>query len=146
MLPTRGASLNARVNRRGTAAVELAVVLPVMMLLVLGCIDLGRAVSVHIVLSNAARTAAEYGATHRFTSFTRGAWESQVLQEGQAEMQSAHDFDGSRFSMTVQTVPDPEGFVRVTVTAEYPFKTITQWPGLPHEIPIERSVVARQFR
>ena len=57
-------------TRCGAAAVELAVVLPVLLLLALGCVDLGRAAALNIALSNAARVGAEYGATHRFTSYT----------------------------------------------------------------------------
>lgn len=42
-------------SRRGTSAVELAVVLPVVIILLLGAIEVGRAVSVQHALTKAAR-------------------------------------------------------------------------------------------
>ena len=47
-------------NRRGAAAVELAVVLPIFILMVFGIIEFGRAIMVHQILVNASREAARY--------------------------------------------------------------------------------------
>ncbi|HEY3966320.1 MAG TPA: TadE family protein [Planctomycetaceae bacterium] len=133
-------------TRCGAAAVELAVVLPVLMLLALGCVDLGRAAALNIALSNAARVGAEYGATHRYTSFTLASWQSQVKQEVTAEMQSVRGFDGSNLSTSIQTTTDATGILRITVTASYPFQTVTSWPGLPHDFSILLSVTDRQYQ
>lgn len=43
---------------------ELAIVLPVLLLILLGTIDLGRAFYTYIALTNAAREAARYAAAH----------------------------------------------------------------------------------
>ncbi|HUE13798.1 MAG TPA: TadE family protein [Planctomycetaceae bacterium] len=50
--------------RGGAAAVEFAIAVPILLLLALGCGNLGRAVGAYIAVSNAARVGAEYGATH----------------------------------------------------------------------------------
>ena len=50
--------------RRGAAALEFALVLPLFALLLVGVIDLGTAWSITGVLSNAAREGARYGITH----------------------------------------------------------------------------------
>ena len=44
-----------RCTQRGQSVVEMALILPVFLVLVLGTIDLGRAVYMHTVLSNAVR-------------------------------------------------------------------------------------------
>src|SRR5437868_5776563 len=46
--------------RGGAAATELALVLPLLILLALGCVDFGRYAYYSIAVQNAARTAAEY--------------------------------------------------------------------------------------
>jgi Flp pilus assembly protein TadG len=50
-----------RASERGTAIVELALALPLLLLLVLGTLDLGRAVYIHTSLVNAARDGARFG-------------------------------------------------------------------------------------
>jgi hypothetical protein len=53
-----------RKMRRGTTAVETALVLPVFLLFVLGIVELGRAVFVEHVLNSACRQAARIGSTN----------------------------------------------------------------------------------
>jgi Flp pilus assembly protein TadG len=50
----------SRRDERGTAIVELALTLPIFLLLTLGAIDFGRAVYVQTILGNAARDAARF--------------------------------------------------------------------------------------
>jgi Flp pilus assembly protein TadG len=52
----------------GGAAVELAVILPVLVLLAIGVSDLGRLFFTGITVANAARAGASYGAQNTFTS------------------------------------------------------------------------------
>ena len=49
-------------SRSGGAAVELAVVFPILLLLIIGVVDYGRAFYTSVTVSNAARAGAEYGA------------------------------------------------------------------------------------
>ena len=67
-------------RRPAGAAVEMAVLLPIVMLLILGCIDFGRFAYDYIALSNAARTGAGFGSIHPHTSATSGNWQAQVRQ------------------------------------------------------------------
>jgi Flp pilus assembly protein TadG len=133
-------------NRGGTAAMELALVLPVLLLLALGCVDLGRAISLGIVLSNAARVGAEYGATHRFTAYTLPSWQTQIKQDAAAEVQAIRGFDASQLTLVIQTGTDSAGDVQVTVTASYPFQTVSSWPGLPDSFLMQQSVTDRQYQ
>jgi Flp pilus assembly protein TadG len=56
-----GRLLRARAPRRGQAMVEFALVLPILVLIIFGLVDLGRAVYVNNSLAEAARDGARYG-------------------------------------------------------------------------------------
>lgn len=56
--------LEARLRERGAAAVEFALVVPILIALVLGIADFGRAYLMQSTLSMAAREGARYGAIH----------------------------------------------------------------------------------
>jgi len=132
--------------RRAAAAAELALALPILLLLAFGCADLGRAVASYLAVSNAARVGAEYGATHGFTTYTYSSWQSQVTQRAQAEAQGSVAFDPSRLTVTVSTVAGSGNFYQVTVAASYPFSTISAWPGLPDNFNLTHSVTMQRFR
>ena len=57
------ARLRARLGRRGQSLVELAVVLPVLLLLLGGAIDLGRVFFARAAVENAAKEGVLFGAT-----------------------------------------------------------------------------------
>ena len=57
-------------THRGQALVELALVLPVFLLLAMGTVDLGRGVIYHNLLSNVAREGARMGILHSSTYAT----------------------------------------------------------------------------
>ena len=51
-------------SERGAAAVEFAILLPVLLLVLIGIMEFGRAYNVQITASNAAREGARYAAVH----------------------------------------------------------------------------------
>jgi Flp pilus assembly protein TadG len=146
MCITRPPTIVDQSPRRGAAAVEFAMVLPVLLVLALGCVDLGRALGLYIAVSNSARVGAEYGAAHRFTAYTRPFWETQVRQQSTTELQSANGFDGSKMLLTLATTSMSDGTIQVSVTVAYPFQMMTTWPGLPDQFNLQRQVTYRQFR
>ena len=48
----------------GTSAVEFALIAPVLFLIIIGILDLGRAVNAYVTVSNAAREGTHYAALH----------------------------------------------------------------------------------
>jgi Flp pilus assembly protein TadG len=56
--------LRARSPRRGQAAVEFALVLPILLVMLIGIVEFGRAWSEHQVITDAAREAARQAAIH----------------------------------------------------------------------------------
>lgn len=132
--------------RRGTAAVEFAIALPVLMLLAVGTIDFGRIPHFHQVVANAARTGAETGATQQFTAFTRSTWEDGIEAAVESEMQNIPNFDSSKLSFDLSTTTNSDGLARIVVEVSYPFKTLINWPGMPTEVQLRKRVEVLQFR
>lgn len=62
--PGRPGIAARRVRQRGQAVVELALLLPMLLLCCLGTLDFGRALGTWIVLQNAAREGAFFAASH----------------------------------------------------------------------------------
>ncbi|HWB12205.1 MAG TPA: TadE/TadG family type IV pilus assembly protein [Pirellulales bacterium] len=135
-----------RHDRRATAATELALTLPLLLTLILGCIDFGRIAYTYCVVSNASRTGAEYGATHGFTSYTRASWQSRLEECVTAEMSSVPGFDPSQLQVVIGTISDSYGLFRVTVEVEYPFTTVVPWPGTSQNVLLWSSTSMRQIR
>jgi Flp pilus assembly protein TadG len=131
---------------RGVAAVEFAVAVPVLLLLALGCADLGRAFSAYLIVSNAARVGAEYGASHGYTSYTYSSWQSQVIQQATNEAQGSLAFNAAELTTVVSTTPITANLYEVTVTTTYPFSMIATWPGLPQQFNVTHSVTMQRFR
>jgi hypothetical protein len=98
------------------------------------------------MVSCAARAGAEYGATHGYSNYTYSSWQSQVTQQVQNAVQGNPSFNSSLLSVGVNTTPEAGGFNLATVTANYQFSTITQWPGLPHQFTITHTVGMRRYR
>jgi|SRR5579863_785063 len=142
----RGGAPACRMGRCAAAATELAITLPVLLLLTLGCVELGRGVALYSIVSEAARAGADYASTHGYTTYNYASWQKQIIQEVKNEVQGNHPLDPNGLSVTVTTVAEPGGFNLTTVTANYQFDTITQWPGLPNNFVVTHSVSMRRYQ
>lgn len=107
--------------RRGVAAVEFALVLPVIVLLLLGSLEMGRAVMVRHVLEETARAGC------RVAVFENGTHED-VMDIIDVSMKGAGISD-----YIVNIDPDPpenlEAFEPVTVTVTVPYKSVSWLPA-----------------
>jgi hypothetical protein len=121
-------------RRRGQSLVELALALPVLLLLMLGTIDLGRMFFNYIELRNAVREGAAYLA--RNPTDTAGAW-SRVTSHG---------------GLVASAVPDPAptagsgcttpgGTGTAVVSAKLTFTPITT--GFVASVPLSASATMR---
>lgn len=133
-------------DRRGVAAVEMAIVAPVLLLFALAAVDFGRIVHHYTVVSNAARAGAEYGSMHGFTTFTRSTWEASVRAAVGDEMQSLANLTSGDLTVEVATTVDGDGLFRCAVQASYPFRTIIDWPGLPAITQLSHRVEMRRIQ
>lgn len=143
MLPSLPPS---RRSRRGGTAVEMAIVLPALLTIAFGCLDYGRTLRGKIALSNAARVGAEYGATHRFTTDTRPAWETAIRTAAQDEAASIPGYTPAGLNVSIQTTTDAGGAIRVRVSATMSFRTLIRWPGIPTTIALRHEVAKRQYQ
>lgn len=133
-------------RRRGGAAVEFALIMPVLMSLVLGCVDFGRFAYDYISITNAARAGAGFGAMNPNTPATYSRWVSDVQQAVANDVGARPGFTAS--SVTVTQTNDPGGLWRVRVTVPYQFKTVFywKWMGIPSTINMQRAVEMRGIR
>ncbi|HIC89426.1 MAG TPA: pilus assembly protein [Anaerolineae bacterium] len=95
---------------RGQSLVELALLLPVLLLILVGVVDVGRAFHAYLVVTNSAREAARYGAFHADQLST-------VPDVALAEIERG-GLDPSRASVTVEPAASGEP-LRVTVTYQF---------------------------
>ena len=135
---------------RGGAMVELAVALPFLLLLAIGAVDYGRIHKTTILVANAARAGAQYGAQNTALSGDNAGMISAARNDaGDAALivvpsRFCKCPDGSSPSCSgglCGTFGAPEVFVKDSVK-----KTATmilRYPGLPQTIDIIRTVTLR---
>jgi hypothetical protein len=131
---------------RGVAAVELAVLLPLVMLLVLGAIDFGRFAHNYIALTNASRSAAGFASMNPYTPTTQPRFEAKLREVSIDEMQFLHEFDAEKLQVAFARTSDANSLKRVRVELTYPFDTLVPWPAIPNHIDMQRSVEMRVMR
>jgi Flp pilus assembly protein TadG len=123
---------------RGQSLAEFAIVLPVLMVIVLGTIDLGRVFFAYISVTNAARNGAHYASTDpAHTLDVAGIREAALADTGQLTGTSL-----SNPRVAVATGNDSLGYQYAEVTVNYRFETLFSWPGLPGSIDMHRTVRA----
>ncbi|GAA0214417.1 hypothetical protein GCM10010492_10280 [Saccharothrix mutabilis subsp. mutabilis] len=100
-----------RTDDRGAAAVEFALLLPILLVLVLGLVDFGRALNAQVTLTQAAREGARVAALKKPNVVTR-------------TQDAATNLDG--VAVTVVACPTtPSPTADASVTATYTFEFIT---------------------
>jgi Flp pilus assembly protein TadG len=138
-------------RRPGAVAVELALILPLLVLIVLGAVDFGRFANTYIAVTNASRAGAAYGIMNNYTTSTYSTWTAGITQAAKDEMtQQVGSGNIGNLTVTVATSTETGGIKRVHVTAAYPFTTVVnwQWTGLrlPNSLTVQRKVEMRLIR
>ena len=129
-----------RDKRAGQSIVELALAMPVMLLLMLGTIDIGRAFFDYVQLRNAVREGAGYGA--RMPTDTAGIT-SRVTSHGIPDDTSVAV---ACTGVCTTTQGKPDGIGTIVVTASHTFNPATTgflqtWFGIdPIEIEVSASM------
>ena len=118
--------------RRGVAAVELALLLPLICFLFVITVDFARVFYFDLTVANCARNGGIYG----------GRDPNSALDS--AGIKTAAKMDAGNLDLTKLTVSsttdDPTTPTLVTVTVTYPFTTITHYPGVPSSMTLSRSL------
>jgi Flp pilus assembly protein TadG len=143
----------------GAALVELALVTPMLLLLVFGAIDFGRAYYVNIELVNAAHAGAEYGSLYPsvkadiITAATKPN-EPNVTFNTPTVTSGCECSDGSLYIEGCSPVPacvasagppavGGNAVYRVKVTTSAVYKTFVPWTGIPSTFNFSRTATIR---
>lgn len=135
-------------HRRGQAAVELAVAIPVLVLLLLAGMDYGRVFYMSIGVNNAARAGAQYGS------------QTVITAADATGMIAAAKADASNLSTLTATASQCTCITSTTVTAcpssyctnapqatfvevdtQGVFQTIVSYPGIPNSTTISGKAI-----
>jgi Flp pilus assembly protein TadG len=139
-----------KTRRRGSATIEMAVLLPLLLTIALICVDYGRFVHWHIAVTNAARAGAGWGANHPTTAVSKPLWDAGVRRAIENELETNNWFDAAKLSVPTSTITnDAGGLRRVTIAVEYPFDAAINWPFLPgynDTLTLKKTVVMRLVR
>lgn len=130
----------------GAAALELAIVLPLLLMLALVAADGGRLAHQWIAVINSSRVGADYASTHSFTVATRANWEAGIRAAVRQELEQLSKFDAARLTVTITPMTDADGRQRVAVRAAYSFNTIVRWPMLPSTYPLRATTAFPMIR
>jgi Flp pilus assembly protein TadG len=105
---------SVRRQRRGAAAVEAAVVLPVLMIFIAGIVDIGRLPKYADTLTNAARIGAQYGCTSTTTAADTTSIKAMVNAEISNENLTVTGTNPT-ITITTPTVASTQ-FINVSIT------------------------------
>ena len=123
-------------RRRGAVAVELAVVLPFMAFMFIVAVDFCRVFYFTQIVTTGARNGALY------LSDPSGPNQSPYASLDAAAKGDADSSITSQFTVSTTSGTDTYGAYTI-VTVTYPFKSITNYPGIPATFTISRSAMVR---
>jgi Flp pilus assembly protein TadG len=137
------APAQVRKLRRGTAPVELALLLPFLAFLFVIAIDYCRIFYDCIALENCARNGAYYASNSQSIYTFASVYDAVSADAGDLNPALNPSNVQVLYSSTAggpytSTTPIANGFVQVTVT--WQFTSVTNFPGLPTTVDLSRSV------
>jgi Flp pilus assembly protein TadG len=121
--------------RRAVAAVELAVLLPLLVFLFVIAIDFARAFYFALTITNCARNGAVYGSMDP----THAADTTGIQQMALADASNL----SPQPTVTSTTGTDTQGNPYVSVTVTWTFNTVATYPGVPSTLTLSRTVQMR---
>lgn len=136
-------------SQRGSAAIELAVVSPLLLLLIIGVLDYGRAFYTSITVANAARAGAEYGAEGPVQSANIAGMMDFAQGDGQdagtltLSARRYCECAGTAAACTTACAGGAAPDVFVEVTATKALSMLLPYPGLPSTLSIARTATFR---
>jgi Flp pilus assembly protein TadG len=117
---------------RGVAAVEFALLLPLLFFVFLATVDYCRVFYYSVAVGNCARNGALYGSADKSHALDA----SGIRTAARAD---AGDLNPEKLTVSSSTDNTTKPSY-VSVTASYTFTTITQYPGIPKQTSLTRTV------
>jgi Flp pilus assembly protein TadG len=130
-------------SRRGASAAELALLLPVLLFIMLGAIDLCRLFYTYTTITNAARNGAIW-ASNPYTNGTVSPSQSPYATLQEAAEADANGLEPAltNSDVTQSNGTDGNGDPTVSVTVQYQFKLLTSYLGFS-TVSMARQVTMR---
>jgi Flp pilus assembly protein TadG len=125
-----------RSRQRGQGLVEFALIAPLMIFMLLITVDFARAYSAHIQVTNAARAGAIYGSRSMALATDSTAVQDAALADSPTIYSTAPVVSSS-------TSKDSDDYDQISVTVNYNFSTLFNYPGIPTNVTISRTVSMR---
>ena len=122
-------------HRRGVAAVELAVLLPLLVFLLVIALDFARVYYKTLTITNCARNGAVYGSMDPTHSVDTTGIQTAALADSTNLTPQP--------TVTSTTGTDDAGNPYVLVTVTTTFQTITNYPGVPSSLALTSTVQMR---
>lgn len=147
----------------GQTLLEVALLLPLLLLLLLGVVEMGRYAYISILVGNAARAGAAYGSEGLLESVDTGNIQAAADQDFQNNGQLVSsltvssttscgcDSGGTITSAACTTAVNPAAgtcttghwVVMVSVTASGTFNSLFNYPGIPSSLTVSRTATMR---
>jgi Flp pilus assembly protein TadG len=121
-----------RRKRRGAAAVELALLLPLLCFLFVIAVDYARIFYFSMTVTNCARSGGIYGSQNPNTANDQSGIVAACNMD-------AGNLDAQQMTVTSST-DSATSPTYVIVTVTYPFSTITNFPGITYTTDISRTI------
>jgi Flp pilus assembly protein TadG len=142
-----------QLKRTAAATVELAVLLPFLVLMFLGIVDFGRLFYHSMTVQNALHNAMLFAGQTFDNQNQQWIGNNQYWQGPGGQVSATGDaagMDGSYMTppldttqVTTATGTDANGNSVVIVTVSYTFQTLVPYPGIPSQVQIQRSAQIR---
>lgn len=135
--------------RRGAILVELAIILPLLLLFAGGIVDFSRFAQFYVAVSDAAGNGARFASFHPYTEATSAVWSTKTRAAVTASMDGVPGFRSDRLTIEGPTVVqglDGGQVKNARLTVSYRFSPIVQWPGIPRETTVRRTVEMKLVR
>ena len=136
--------MDSRWHERGNSLVETALVLPVVLILFLGIVEVGFFLFAHVQVANATREGARYGSLCRqygTCDQLTDVVKNTVFSEAQF-LNMTDAGGGGNTAITVQPASLASVPITVTVTYDYASPFISNFvPMFPAQIPIQHTLI-----
>jgi len=117
---------------RGQATVEMALVLPILIWLLVGLVDVARMANAYLIVQHAAREGVRLGIT--------GASDTQVAQRA---LTASATLDTTRLTVSVSPAGTRNTGSDVTVTISYSYRVLALMGIIGTDVPLQAQLTAR---
>src|SRR5258707_8994965 len=133
-------------REQGQSLVEVALVLPLLLLLLIGIIEIGRFAFYGILVANAARAGAQYGAQNLATAWDNTGIQNAATNDGAVpgitmnvtKTRTCRCGNGGLGGCAGLTCNNLQVYLKVTASESVP--SLFQYPGLPANMALSNSV------